>query len=209
MVATLAVALAITLAGPGVGGAALAPSTTGLPRGQLAALLLTTSQMPVGWTVHSTAQGSGTASSCLARFEAEKAHATSVYISFSGPGGLSEFEEVLHSPGRSQALPLYRSARTGLDSCADVTLSSQGQTVSGTIAPLALPPVGQRSAGYVLSFRDQGVPLRLDVDLFLQGSVVGVTSLGSLQPDPATMVRLTQRAVAKVARSSGSTSRRS
>ena len=205
------ITVVLALSGPGVGGAALAhPSTTDrLPRTQLAAMLLTVSQVPVGWTVHSSVQGSSSTSSCLARFDQEKAHATSEYISFSGPGGLPEFGEVLHSAGRSQALALYRSARTGLDSCSVVTLSSQGQTVSGTITPLALPAVGQRSAGYVMVFRDQGVPVELEVDLFLQGGVVGVTSLAGLQSDPTTMVLLTERAVHKVARLTASVSGRS
>jgi len=188
--AVLVIALAVGPAAP-----ARAGSPGPIPRARLEAMLLKVSDMPAGWTLASSAGGSSTTASCLARFEQEKARATSVYVSFSAPGGFPLFEEILHSPGPAAALGLYRSARDGLSSCSSVTLSSQGRSVSGTIARLALPAVGQRSAGYRLAFTVDGLGLHLDIDLFLRDGVVGVASYAGTGASTTAIVALARRAV--------------
>ena len=86
-----------------------------------------------------------------------------------------------------------------IKNCHTITYQVQGKTVHGTIAPLSVPQVGDRSAAYALKLSVQGVHLQSDAVYFVAGRYFGYLSYGDVgTPDPTSLVAFADEAVNKI-----------
>jgi hypothetical protein len=172
-------------------------AATKITKSQLRQELLTISDMPSGWSVTNSSSNSAPPS-CLAAFEhIRKTTPLQASADFE-QGQVPQFEETLVAAG-AKAASKYRTVISALSGCRNISFVDQGQTLTGQIVRMSLPSVGSQSQAFSMSFTYEGIQLGFDIDVFRQGTIDGLTTLGDIgTPDVDLMTQLTQAAVNKL-----------
>lgn len=187
---------AVTL---GLAGSVAAPvgATT---QSQLQAETLSLSNMPTGWSVENSANGTATdRTGCLKGLRSLGlpakgiARADVTFHSHTVPA----FEETLES-GKG-ALPRYERYLEILETCKQVSVTtSKGIQITGSVKAMPFPTVGSSSSAFALDWNAEGVNVGTDIVMFRAGQVDGRVAYGDYSPNTATLQALVTAAVDKV-----------
>jgi hypothetical protein len=191
---------ATTATAPTAGGSTTsAPQTTIAAPPNLTPDLLTLSDMPTGWSVDNSPSPDSTGPACLKPLKdhtGSNAHAT---VSFNGgASGIPAIVENLgHFPsGASAALARFDQA---INSCKTLSITSGGQTLSGTIGAMSFPQLGDESHAYQASLTYKGFTLGYDVIIARHGDTAMSLTYGDLgSPDLTQVQQFATKAIAKV-----------
>jgi hypothetical protein len=185
-----------------------APATVAPPSGapahlpDLAAELLSTADLPAGWSVDAT-RGTGAANRGCLRVASAVTPQREAGASFvDGASGLPLFTESL-GWFAGDAHAAFASAKQALDGCHTVSLSAGGETLSGVVTGLPFPSFADESAAFRVSVSANGsggaAVLGLELVLARKGSTLISTALiDAGVPDAITLSELTAKAIAKV-----------
>jgi len=137
---------------------------------KLSAMLLSIGQMPIGWSVVSSAGGGG--AGCLANVLEPKEIKQTAKASVS-------FEDNGNVPAVDEGLATFTNAKTGykqivanLMACKHFSGKSGGEKVTGTVGQMSFPHYGDASAAFAVSFTAQGTEFGEDLLIVRVGSVV-------------------------------------
>ena len=162
-------------------------------------MLLSLSDMPIGWTSQSTT-GGGTLTGCSFKKALTSPALAKAEASFGDPSGVAAWYEGLAAERSSEAKPLMTTALNDLDSCHSLTApASSGQPPTPlTVATTSFPAVGDQSGAFTLSGTIEGIVLTIYIVLARFGSVEGVFFYGNLGTDVTQFQSLVSRASAKI-----------
>lgn len=166
---------------------------------QLASKALSATDLPTGWSLVSSSASAGSEPSCLKGVKKSFKHEVKSEVSFS-MGAIPELNETIETgPGIAKR---YDKFTVGLRSCKSITLHSAGTTLSGSVAALPFPTVGNRSQAFALPLSAKGVSgpsVFLDYVFFQVGSIIGVVEYADLsQPTVAVVKGFVTEAVRKL-----------
>ena len=173
--------------------------------GTLQARLLSTADLPAGWTAAPVnPKAVQTSAPCLASVPAKRTGWTYADAAFVEGVSVPNLGEVLASgPAVRQQ---WQALAHALASCRSATITVDGKKAKATVRPLAFPPVASTSSAYAWSLTVTGVPIGVDLVLFETGSYAGYVSYSDLGAPPAvTVTAFVRAAVAKA--KTGSTHR--
>lgn len=130
----------------------------------LTSLLLTEADVPAGWTVASSSNSSSndSAPDCLKSFESVGGAAGGVDANFQlGTNGPQFGETLRASPGTaSDSITNFTKI---MDGCKTFSVTSGSQKVSGTIAPLSFPHVGDKSSAFTVTVSSLGFTIAIQI----------------------------------------------
>jgi hypothetical protein len=158
-------------------------ATTAVPAlttAELQPLVLTASDLGTDWVSDtSSSSNSSTSPSCLKSLtSADGGAGASVEAQFKSGETVFAYEGLGSAPGAAAAATAYEQVTSALDSCQDLTFSSDGTPVSATINSTGSAGVGDQSAGYSMAFTASGVPVTLDLVVAQVGSVDMIVMYG-------------------------------
>lgn len=155
------------------------PSTTGP---SLSPLLLSVTDLPSGWALNSTRSAGSVGSQSCPAFGKISSARVSDTVQFSRfiHGDLPELSEALG--WSSNASSAFTEATAEIDQCNHLTLTSNGQKVTLSLAPETLPQMGDRSAAYELTVTVDSVNVYFQVALAQKGDYLSLLALGDLAP---------------------------
>ncbi len=177
----LALLVATTLAAAGCG--------TQSPAAALQQRLLTTADLPPGWTAVQPSQSDTRLvdTSCLSSLPARPKGLTYAVAGFVAGTAIPTLGEALERG--PQARQTWQRLNSALAHCGSATLVIAGQKVHSTIRPLPFPRVGISSSAYAWAFTLSGVRIGFDLVLFEAGGVRGYVVYSDLGPPPIRTVR--------------------
>ncbi len=151
-----------------------------LTNADLQPMLLTASDLGADWTEDSSSSGSSSTSpSCLKSLtSSEGSGGASVEAQFKSGETVFAYEGLGAVGGESGAQAAYEQVTAALDSCQDLTFSSDGQPVAATINPTGPAGVGDQSQGYSMAFTASGIPVTLDLVVAQVGAVDVIVMYG-------------------------------
>jgi hypothetical protein len=198
---TIAVAATIVITSPlATIGAVPAGASASPP---LRSRLLTVADLPAGWTVTSKPHKAAAISlpGCLPGAQKAGNDAGWITVEFT-----RNFFYIRNFYVISEGLKVgnigvaaWDRGLRAIDHCHAITYQVQGKTVHGTITPLSVPRVGDRSAAYTLSLTIQGVHLQSDGVYFIAGRYFGYLSYENTgASDPTTLVAFADEAADKI-----------
>jgi hypothetical protein len=166
----------------------------------LEAMLLVVSDLPTGWAVdNSPDESDSNAPSCLENAQVDEEEASAqAEAEFAKDGNLPVLFEAL-SYGGENASKWFEQGKAAFDSCTDVSFTSDGEKVEGTIGAMSFPTVGDESAAYAMNFTVQGLRLSFPIVIARKGDILAIIGLGDLgSPDSQLLEDLATRALSKV-----------
>jgi hypothetical protein len=176
---------------------------TAAPAPDLNAELLTISDLPAGWSVVPSSGGSSAAPRCLLHAQTGLKATSKAEATFAdGSDGLPLLGEYLsYLPGQGQSAMAFLSRR--LSSCGHISLTSDGQALTGTMGAMSFPAVADQSSAYQmnLSASVSGLSITLGIDLivFRKADTVAMILYGDLgTPDIQAVQRIVRHAAAKL-----------
>jgi hypothetical protein len=205
VVATAMIVIAFPLAT--IGGDATPAGASASP--PLRARLLTTAEMPQGWMMTARPQQPHQTNSlpnCLddGKKKATK-HTDKVSVKFtvidSSFPGIGPYPGVFENLETGETgIAAWNRGLQAIANCHTFAFKSQGQTIHGTIEPLPVPEVGDRSAAYAFGIEIHSlVHFQIDIVYFEIGQYLG--DLGYWDtgtPNPTTLVGFANEAVDKI-----------
>jgi uncharacterized lipoprotein YehR (DUF1307 family) len=173
------------------------------PPPDLNAELLSISDLPAGWSVEPSSGSTSTTPQCLANIKTDvkatsKAEATFV----GGSNGVPILDELLgYEPGQAQSVMTFFSH--ALSGCGQISITSGGQTLTGTVGAMSFPAVADQSSAYQMNLSGtfSGVSLTFGIDLiaFRKADTVALILYGDLgTPDISALENFVQHAAAKL-----------
>jgi hypothetical protein len=168
-----------------------------LSKAHLRAKALSLSNFPIGWSVdNSTSGGAVSRPACLQGFKSSFTHEVKVTVAYTD-GNTPALQETLESgPGIDAR---YAAFKRKLDGCKEISLTSGGQAISGTVGAMSFPPVGSRSGAWAMTLTTQGVTVGVDLILFQAGPIIGDVVYEDLgTPDTAELQAFVTEAINKI-----------
>ena len=177
----LVLLVATTLAAAGCG--------TASPAEALQQRLLSTSDLPAGWTAVPTSETNTRLlnTACLSNLPAHPKGLTYAVAGFVAGTAIPTFGEAL-APG-PQARTTWNHLNSALRNCRSATLVIAGKKVHSTVRPLPFPSVGSSSSAYAWAFSLSGVRIGFDLVLFDAGGIRGYVVYSDLGPPSLRTVR--------------------
>ena len=175
-------------------GSSSAGAATPQTRAQLRAELLSTAELPAGWTLDSTSSSGSTSVCGVTKVLRPKVKAD---VAFSYAGKLPELGEGLATvPNGSQA---FARANHALGTCSTITIHNGGETLHGRLARLQFPALAPHSAAYAATFSVQGQTLTLDLVVAAKPHSMFLLDYADIGPtNTATLQHYATQALAKV-----------
>ena len=162
---------------------------SGLTDADMAELLLTIHDMPIGWTVDDspTTDPGDTEPDCLGAAETIAGGGASASVSFTSTDTGEFFSEhltnVTKSPRRT-----FNQLVDALDACSEVTFRSDGTEFTGTMEPISFYEYGDDSAAWQMSFPMDGGTLDYDLVLVRYDHIIALYGFAGADPiDEATV----------------------
>lgn len=178
-----------------------ATQATAQPNGQLKSQLLTVDDLPTGWSVDSSGKDSSEgAPECLRDLKdvmETDEHADAEFVKG------DQFPSLSQGMGRfadkNAAVQAFTQGSALTDRCTDISFTSDGVKVTGTIGAMSLPPFGERSRAWRITLSAQGITLGMFVLMAQKGAEVQVLAYGNLgSPDVDEFTELAKRATDKM-----------
>ena len=165
--------------------------------------ILAISDMPSGWSVNNSVSSSTETPACLAGIRGIPKGGTRATVNFAQGGSIPTFTEVLVT-GPSQRAR-FNAVLQGLSTCKSFTVSSQGQSYTGSIGKMSFPKVADKSVAYTVTLNIKGINAGIDLVAFKSGPYNGAIEYVDVgTPDVTQLQQLVNLAVTKI--KSGSTS---
>jgi hypothetical protein len=162
------------------GAITLAPSASfasSISASKLSSELLTTSQMPTGWTPSSTSdEGLGCLHDLLEPSGVKQTHSSQAYF-LGSVDQLPRFEEKIAT--YANAKNAYKKIIAKINACHTTDGLVNGVMVTGTVAPLSFTHFGNASSTYAMVDSDVRGTLHYDYTIVRKGSVVAAFLEGS------------------------------
>jgi len=163
-----------------------APTTTKAPmtEASLTGVLLTPTELGAGWTADtSSSSDSGPTPSCLQTIGSDT-QVGEIDADASYTNGPTVFagESLGAQTSAEVARSSYDEVTAALDSCTDLTITSDGQTITGTISPSGTTNYGDVSRSYSMNFDVQGVPLGFEIIVAQVGDTDMLVMYGAIGP---------------------------
>ena len=201
-----AVAVAgLVMAGCGSSGSDGASSTTtqaSVPMTDeaLAAVLLTPEDLGAGWTLDTSSSDGGSAPSCLREVPDSGPHAVAQADGeYVNGDAVFARESIGTQASVADAEASWKVVTDALDGCSDVSSTSKGQPVTGTITSNGTADVGDGSKSYTMAFTIQGAPLTIDVVVAHAGQVDMLVMYGAVgAPAPGAAHDMAVQALEKI-----------
>jgi hypothetical protein len=193
-IATITIAAALVASTAILGSAATAASASS-PK--LSAKLLSIGQMPIGWSVVSSAGGGG--AGCLANVLEPKGikQTTKASVSFEDNGNVPAVDEALAT--FTNATTAYRKIEADLMACKHFSGESGGQKITGTVGQMSFPHYGDASVAFAVSLTVQGTAFGEDLLIVRAGSIVmGINEADLVSVDVSQFQGFVKKAVKKL-----------
>ena len=132
---------------------ALASSASSISQAKLASELLSSSQMPAGWTLSSagSSDGVGCIHGLLEPRGVMQTHSAQVYF-LGTVDDLPRFDEKVATYSNTKSA--YNKIITRIDACHTLTGLFDGLQISGSVSPMSFGHVGDASAAYAMTISD-------------------------------------------------------
>jgi hypothetical protein len=158
----------------------LVPMTTagaGISRAKLTSELLTTSQMPTGWTQSfTTSEGVGCVHDLLELKGVKQTASAQAYF-LGTVDELPRFDEKIATYSNTKSA--YKKVIATINACHTLTGLFDGLQISGSVAPTSFRHYGNASAAYAMTVSDAHGTLHYDYLIVRKGSVLGAFLEGS------------------------------
>jgi hypothetical protein len=157
-----------------------ARSTPHQPAPDLKAQLLTVADLPAGWSIGNSNGGDNTsAPSCVQRFDSELHTNVKADASFVKGSDFPVFAQSIGYFGSNATARSKFSAGAEIyNACTDVSFTSDGQKVTGSMAAMSFPKFGDQSQAWDMTFTVEGTTLVLDLVLMQKGAELEQVSYG-------------------------------
>jgi hypothetical protein len=157
---------------------AMASSAGTISQVKLSSELLTTSQMPAGWTVANpgTSDGVGCVHALLEPKGVTQTHSAQVYF-LGTVDKLPRFDEKIATYSNTKSA--YDKIIARIDACHTLTGLFEGLKIKGTVEPAAFSRFGNASAAYAMTITDARGTLHYYYLIVRKGSVIGAFLEGS------------------------------
>jgi hypothetical protein len=163
---------------------------------QLKLKALALADMPTGWTVQ-PAGPVGSEPSCLKDLKKPSKNADRLEVSFTAPSSGPALDQILETGNGASAR--YKKFNLALASCHNISITTDGTTIHGTVSKLSFSKVGNQSSAYAISFTYEGSSFALDLVLFRVGKYVsGISYEDSGTVNLAQLDGFVTTAVAKI-----------
>jgi hypothetical protein len=165
--------------------------------------LLALSDLPTGWAIdNSDSGGDGDDSdepSCLAGLDKSITAEGQAQIQFQFDGSIPELSQAIGTFGSSAAASTaFKAGSASLDSCTDLSFTTGGQTIQGTIAPLSFEKIGDQAKAWAMTFAANGISVGFDIVVFQKGSTLEELGLGDIgTPNLTDLTTYCDKALAK------------
>jgi hypothetical protein len=182
-------------------GLSLSSTAGAVSKSTVKARLLTVTDLPPGWTVANTGNGSAgggaPTNSCLSGVHRPPKGSKKATVTFEREGTVPFLAELL-ATGRCM-LDQYRKILTAVAKCKSLRITDSGKRISASMGQMSFPRLGTTSIAYSLAFMITGVHAGFDLVLFRAKSYVGFVEFGGIgTPKITTVEAFTKEAVAKV-----------
>lgn len=139
------------------------PSTAADPTSQL----LSISDFPTGWAIDNSPDTNDSSTpACLATLKTSFAPAKRASVAFQYGTSVPKLAQSIGTyPTSAAATASFGRGSTILDGCTEISITSEGKTITGSIGALSFPTIGDQSKAWSLVFSTNGVTLGLDVVL--------------------------------------------
>ena len=150
IIGTVAISVALVLP-PGM----LATAASASPP-HLSAKLLSIGQMPTGWSVDNSQQGSGGFAGCLTAKPGGLKPVATAGVTFADGGSLPEVSEALAAYG-SPINKAFSKLMGALDHCRSISMVTDGKKTTVEVGQMSFPHFGDQSAAFDFTFAVDGV----------------------------------------------------
>ena len=165
--------------------------------------LLAVSDLPAGWSSVPSSDSTSSTPQCFQNVKTDLKPTSKAEATFQGgSSGLPLLDESLgYLPGRGQqAIALISQV---LSRCGQISLTSDGATITGTIGAMSFPAVGDQSSAWQINLTgtESGISLTVGIDfiVFRKGDTLALIFYGDLgTPDIQTVEHLVQVAASKL-----------
>jgi hypothetical protein len=178
----------VTLAGP----------ATAVTKSQVAAKVLSLQNMPTGWSVYKSEGSASDLGGCLKGLQAVKKEAKGIVrvsAEYQDRNDLLLEETIEAGPGMAAR---YRKFNATLSACKAISYSADGSKVTGTVAAMSFPKVGDSSSAYAVNLTIQGETLGIDIVFFKVGQFAAELLYAGVSPDPDVVNAFANEAVDKI-----------
>lgn len=171
-----------------------------VPTRSLKSQLLTVSELPIGWADDNSSDNSDNSDAprCVRNLKSTFHTSSRAERRFVKGTDIPTLQQSLGYFGASAAAT-YKAGAAILNRCKDVSFTSDGHRITGSIGALSFPKLGEQSAAWQLVLSTQGVTLGVHVVLVQKGSELTELLYGDVgTPDLAEVMSLARKAVAKM-----------
>jgi len=148
-----------------------------ISQAKLSGELLTTSQMPAGWTQSiSTSEGVGCVHDLLEPKGVTQTRSAQVYF-LGTVDELPRFDEKIATYSNTKSA--YKKVIATISACHTLTGLFDGLQISGSVSPMSFKHYGNASAAYAMTVSDSRGTLHYDYLIVRKGSVLGAFLEGS------------------------------
>lgn len=176
-------------------------SASARPGARLKSQLLTVEDLPTGWSVDSSgsANGAGTPA-CLRHLKDTMETHEHADVDFVKGSQFPALNQGLgRFAGSSAAVSTFTQGAGQLDKCTDISFTSDGVKVAGTIGAMSLPSFGERSRAWQANLSAQGITFVFYILMVQKGAEVQVLVYGDVgTPDVEEFSTLAKTAVDKM-----------
>jgi len=188
--------------GPAAGPSAGSTAAGTAPPRDLTSQLFTVSELPAGWAVDNSAANSSTDTTppCLASVKAKVEPALKADADFVKGTDFPALSQHIGDFGTSAAASSTFAAMTStLDRCTDVSFTSEGTKITGSIGQMSFAKLGDRSEAWQMVLSAQGQTVGIDLVLVQRNRELELLLYGELgSPDVGEFTALASKAVAKL-----------
>ena len=148
-----------------------ARSTSRQPAPDLRAQLLTVADLPSVWSIdNSSSDGNADRPPCLQRLDSEvPTHEKAVASFVKGSSGFLD-EGIAYFGDNATASGEFSTFAATYNGCTDMSFTSDGTKVTGSIGPMSFPNFGDQSQAWALTLTAEGTTLGVDLVLMQKGA---------------------------------------
>lgn len=182
--------------------AATAPAgTTSAPAPNVKSQLLSVSDLPTGWAIDNSQDNGDTSTPpCLRSLKSKLQTTDKAEADFVKGTDFPALQQQLAYYGTTSTAAGKYTAATGiLNNCKDVSFTTDGEKVHGTIGQLSFPKLGEDSTAWQLVLSQQGITVGIDAVLVHKASELALFLYGDLgTPDTSEFTDIINKALAKM-----------
>jgi hypothetical protein len=144
--------------------------------------LLSISDFPTGWAIDNSPDTNDSSTpSCLATLKTSTAPAKHASVAFQYGTSVPKLAQSIGTyPTSAAASASFGRGSSILDGCTDISITSEGKTITGSIGALSFPSIGDQSKAWSMVFSTDGVTVGFDVVLLQKAAELEEVIIGDL-----------------------------